>query len=337
MFRGIAVLLVLAHHIVLMEKKWGAGDKILDDIWAWGQSGVDLFFIISGFVMVSITRNKFQNICAARRYIYNRLSRIYPLYWFYSLILLGVYLLWPSLINPSLGGKINFFESFFLLPQNTMPLLIVAWTLIYEMFFYMVFALLFLAPEKYLSKILITWGVCILILNVAWLQPEVSNVISGFTILSSPLCLEFIGGCLIARLIFNGFYEWSKVCLALGIMGLLLSVVYFNITLLNHLHRFYFCGLPYLAVIYGVIALEVSGSKRYLFFMQKIGDLSYSVYLSHSIVINAIGWLWASLFPSSHSIIWISLMVFGSLTAGFVSYRCIELPVTSYLKRVSPY
>jgi len=99
--RGIAVLLVVFSHMLPIENKYSATDKILPDIFMIGISGVDLFFLISGFVMVSVTQNTNQSISKIKLFLYHRFTRIYPLYWFYSILILTVFLLQPSMVNNS--------------------------------------------------------------------------------------------------------------------------------------------------------------------------------------------------------------------------------------------
>jgi len=82
--RGIAVIAVVFSHLVIIEKKYGGSETILPEFLLFGKFGVDLFFVISGFIMVTITRSKFQIPREALKFFYRRVARIYPLYWFYS-------------------------------------------------------------------------------------------------------------------------------------------------------------------------------------------------------------------------------------------------------------
>ena len=109
--RGIAVLLVIAYHLTKIEGKYGHGEGILPSFLTIGMSGVDLFFVISGFVMVTVTRGWFQQKGKPVRFLYHRITRIYPVYWFYSLIVLAIYLVMPELVNSSQAGNIDLFSS----------------------------------------------------------------------------------------------------------------------------------------------------------------------------------------------------------------------------------
>src|SRR5437868_1187412 len=86
--RGAAVLLVLARHILVMEVNYGGGRTLLPEVTKAGDSGVDIFFAISGFIMVFITRGQFQKPGAIPAFFYKRAARIYPLYWLFSLLVI---------------------------------------------------------------------------------------------------------------------------------------------------------------------------------------------------------------------------------------------------------
>jgi peptidoglycan/LPS O-acetylase OafA/YrhL len=114
--RGIAVLAVVLFHFLYIEEKYGGSETLLPDVLQFGMIGVDLFFVISGFVMVTVTRGKFQIPKQAFRFIYHRLIRIYPIYWVYSLLLLIVYFIQPTWINNAQWNQVDILASFLLLP-----------------------------------------------------------------------------------------------------------------------------------------------------------------------------------------------------------------------------
>lgn len=81
------------------------------------QSGVDLFFIINGFVMVIVSRGRFQKFAESKRFLFNRVSRIYPTYWLYYFLTLAVVLVQPGMVN-STHGSSSLLMSFLLLPND---------------------------------------------------------------------------------------------------------------------------------------------------------------------------------------------------------------------------
>ena len=150
--RGIAAVSVVAFHLIPIEAKYGSGESILPNFFEFGMFGVDLFFVISGFVMASLTKGQFQNASNGLTFLYQRLSRIYPVYWFYSALVLMVFFIQPTWVNSAQGNQINILSSFLLWPEATLPLINVGWTLIHEMYFYIIFTVfLFFVPEKILD------------------------------------------------------------------------------------------------------------------------------------------------------------------------------------------
>ena len=113
--RGIAVLSVVFFHLIPIEQKYGGSTSILPTFFQFGMFGVDLFFVISGFVMVTVAKGKYQLPKQALKFVYRRVSRIYPTYWFYSLLVLTIFFIQPAWVNSSQGNQVNILESFLLL------------------------------------------------------------------------------------------------------------------------------------------------------------------------------------------------------------------------------
>jgi peptidoglycan/LPS O-acetylase OafA/YrhL len=132
--RGVAILFVVMLHLLAMEQKYGHGDRLLSDFFTLGASGVDLFFVISGMVMVTATRGLFQRPPAIAQFFYNRLSRVYPLYWIFSLPVLAIYLVRPEMVNASQGIK-SIFLSHSCYCRRIYCLLAVGWALIHVIYF----------------------------------------------------------------------------------------------------------------------------------------------------------------------------------------------------------
>jgi len=124
--RGLAALLVVLTHLPVMEIKHSS-DQILPAFFRFGISGVDLFFVISGFIMVYVTWNAPRAPKQSLKFLFARVSRIYPIYW---LIAGAVFFAWSfkpdiTTYNPV---QTNIVKSFLLWPDQTLPMLKVAWT-----------------------------------------------------------------------------------------------------------------------------------------------------------------------------------------------------------------
>jgi len=77
--RGIAALMVVVSHLLIIERKYSV-DQILGEWAVFGMAGVDLFFVISGFIMVYVMWDRPRGVKASAEFLWGRASRIYPLY-----------------------------------------------------------------------------------------------------------------------------------------------------------------------------------------------------------------------------------------------------------------
>jgi peptidoglycan/LPS O-acetylase OafA/YrhL len=299
-----------------------------------GISGVDLFFVISGFVMVGITRGWFHQIGTVRKFIYHRVTRIYPVYWFYSLVMLAIFL-----VQQKAGGTriVDITASFMLFPQDQLPLLVVGWSLIHEVYFYLVFSLLLIFPERRLLPLMALWGISSII---AWLilspvkSPDVHPI-------ANPLTLEFIAGGLIARIHFSAtstayrgyvflalaFVWWAlgyAICMKLGLplgQSAWLRVLLF--------------GVPAAFAVYALVTIEKYAQWQLPSWLISIGDASFSIYLSHVLVIAMIGHIWEKIGIVGS---WMNgsvlmVMFFSTLSIGLLSFQFIERPLLKFTRR----
>ena len=325
--RGIAVLLVVFTHMFHIETKYALFDFVVPELILIGASGVDLFFLISGFVMISVTRSVFQSRKGIQKFLYHRISRIYPLYWFYSSIILCVYLIQPSLVNSTQGNQVNILASFLLLPQNLLPLVNVGWTLIHEMYFYFVFAVLLFLPKNYLLAGLIAWGGIILVGSIYLLGSDNSF----FDIYFSPLTLEFIVGCMMGKLYFSRVIRGNANAIALTafvvwIVGyFLFREIDGNVTPSGWMRVLGF-GFPAALALYAALLYEKNHAAILPSWICKIGDASYSVYLSHVLVLSVVGRFWALFSVEGYwdNIVMLLIMLSVVLIFGQVSYQYIE-------------
>src|SRR5262249_24241122 len=152
--RALAALSVVIFHLSLIEKKYFAQHIVSTNLGKLGTAGVHLFFVISGFVMVVVSMGQLGKNGAAFQFLLRRMIRILPIYWIYTTIVLVIFIVTPQLVNASTGHKANIIASFTLFPTLSVPLVSQAWTLTYEFFFYIVFAVLICSSKE---KMLPVW------------------------------------------------------------------------------------------------------------------------------------------------------------------------------------
>jgi len=120
--RGIAALMVVVSHLLIIERKYSV-DQILGDWAIYGMAGVDLFFVISGFIMVYVMWDRPRGPKAAGEFLWGRASRIYPLYWVVSLVLFALWLVRPDMVFSSIDAPPDIVKSFALFPDDREPMI----------------------------------------------------------------------------------------------------------------------------------------------------------------------------------------------------------------------
>lgn len=209
-FRGFAALAVVAHHAALSTRGFvGALPDPFTTIFSMGHLGVDFFFVLSGFIIMYVHMDDNRTPAALQRYTFKRLSRIYPAYFPIGVAMLVLYAVMPDL-SASDGRSYSLLSSLLLVPANGPPALSVAWTLVHELMFYLVFVLFFMS-RLWLAIGLLVWVILIFLANL-WYTP------TGW--LRYPLNLmniEFILGVGAAWMVrFQTSYKKGRWIAALG-------------------------------------------------------------------------------------------------------------------------
>ena len=133
--RFIAAFLVVLHHTLppnVHPAHYANIPAWITEISVYGFAGVDIFFVISGFIMAETTRSMQPGASTASGFVFRRFLRIYSGYWPAFLLVLFLSI-WLGIFN---GPEISRWKSFLLLPQE-FYLLNVSWTLTYELYFYL--------------------------------------------------------------------------------------------------------------------------------------------------------------------------------------------------------
>lgn len=333
--RGVATLAVVAFHALAIERKYAGGDLLLPDFLVLGQSGVDLFFVISGFVMVSVTTGRFGRSREMMRFLWGRLTRIYPTYWFYLLLTLAVFLIRPEWVNSSQGEQAGLLSSLLLLPGN--PLLVaVAWSLTHELWFYLVFAALLRFNEKCLLPSLLVWAAIVIAANASL---TLADLPAGLVIALHPFTLEFIVGALVALFISSAYAPRFSGGMSIGAAALIVAAGFpllYAFEVLNGvgLIRAGVVGTLYGLLVFALATLEKEERIVIPRFLLLMGDASYTVYLSHVLVLSVIGRLWALAGPAPDSLfdnLLACLLMFAAVAVyGRLGYRFLEEPILRF-------
>jgi peptidoglycan/LPS O-acetylase OafA/YrhL len=336
--RAFAANLVILSHLFSVEAKYTSGG-VLPAFSIYGVAGVDLFFILSGFIMAALAGVSI----GPSEFLWRRIVRIYPTYWLVSLAVLAVALVAPEIVNSSVSGPISLWRSFMLVPGPTVPLLAVGWTLVYEMYFYLVFAV-FLAVRLPILAGLFTWAIILIVIAMA--APDQVAASPILRVVTSPLTAEFMIGVVIGTLWRNRRTPGAAVTLVIGVAGLAFSIAYLApaVSLATSvqldLWRVGIFGLPCAFIIYGLSGLENRHRIRLPSSFVLVGDASYAIYLSHVLVISAIGRALALSAPAGGvrtSLILIAVGLIAANLGGVVLHLLFERPALRSLHQFSRY
>ena len=331
--RGIAALFVALSHLFIMEQKY-SDDQILGVWIELGMVGVDLFFVISGFIMVYVVWNLRRGLRTVCEFLFARAGRIYPLYWLISLITLFVWLWKPEIVFSSMTGDPNFIKSFLLYPDDHLPFLAIGWTLVHEMFFYLIFALaLFLKPKMMLPFL----GGWVVILSIGILLNLQTNS-PLMAILFNPLSYEFLLGALAAWIMKTYSAPLVKPAIILGVIlslgALFYSYVYHCGMPSTFGQRALYFGLPATLIVYGLAGIELNGNVLSTK-LSRLGDWSYSLYLTHILSLSLAGRLWNQIAQPGiwDNILMLILMPVFAIIISYLSWRFAEKPLLDLVKR----
>lgn len=340
--RGLAAVLVVLVHLSNVERK--EFSTHLTGVFQFGNLGVDLFFVISGVVMSMITLNKFSSAQNAGIFLKHRFFRIFPIYWFYSVIFLAGYLYNPLWFNRSTGHHVDIVQSFLLIPTRGGMLIMQGWTLIYEMYFYLVFFLVLLFVSERLAPLFLSvWGTAIAVSSMLFVGPNWPVL----DVITNPISFEFLAGCLI-------FHVYRKAILRprAGMILVTASVFWLSLVLFWTFHahggnqlwiqesrwaRPACYGVFAALFLLGLMELERSKFIHFARPFEAVGDWSYSIYLSHLAIIEVVGRTTAQF---AARIQWSILLVYAVsfplvFLVGYLSYTWVELPLMKILYKGS--
>jgi len=211
------------------------------------------------------------------------------------------------------------------------PLLSLGWTLNYEMFFYLVFALFLGAPQGLrfpavasVFAILVLLGAAFPAQNPAWIT------------YTDPIILEFVFGMGLARALISGatLPKWGAGALALlGVCGFALLS---RLSLEDLPHRWIMFGLPATALVAGFVWLEAAGARFAWRLPKLLGDASYSLYLTHIFTLGALRWLWTAAEAPQDPLLFTLAGAAASCIVAVLSYKLVERPLVLALSRFVP-
>ena len=323
--RAIAAIAVISYHILyIMVHRLGYTE--LNE--GFGMIGVDLFFVISGFIMVYTSHKLFKIPKSPVIFLAKRILRIVPIYWLYTSLLVILLILSPNLFSNIRFNITNILSSYFFLLSEITPgvngtLLMTGWTLCYEMYFYLLFAFALYFHRKYLLLILSFFFLLGTVSEKFYTPPD------WLSVATKPILFEFLLGASIAIIYLKKNITLLK----------LIFIITFIVTSLIALYNLNYTestrpliwGLPCGLILIAAIYLEKLGLNTPKI-LKSLGDSSYTLYLFHPFILSAISKLFI-LFALTQFIpskIFFLLTLISILIVSYIAYLLIEKPINKF-------
>lgn len=294
-------------------------------------AGVDIFFVISGFIMFHTSQNLFGVVGSPLTFWHRRFIRIVPLYWLFTTLMVLTLLVLGSLVRATEFDLWNVISSYLFYPTERpggriAPVLSLGWTLNYEMFFYVLFGIALLLPKK-IGTISLLVALVLIVLAGNIFSPRDA----ALRFWSDSIILEFgfgvVLGIIYPILKQNQGKPASILLIILGFSLLILLSSF-------ELPRFIMGGIPALLLVTGGLMLPSNIQEKTPNFVLLLGSSSYALYLCHRFILR----LLTIVFDKIHvqPAVEIPMYVITALTLSVASsiavFRYIETPILAALK-----
>lgn len=321
--RALAALSVLVTHVL----QWPLGELNFA-LLKTGRLGVEVFFVISGFIMTMIAGD---GAFRPGQFLSRRAWRIVPAYWAATFLVAALAFAMPNQFRTTVPTLEGLIKSLLFIPSQDpkAPLLLLGWTLDYEAFFYVVFASLFFLGAELRTLVLCALFAGLVALGLSLHAP--GHVEAFYTSMS---LLGFCAGTLVAQLYRHGWLvpEPEVRHALLGAVLVLLAAFYlvpWDNADRAPLHVHLLMTVTAVSIVLLGLQLEVAGRLPRAAMLKYLGDASYSLYLFH---IFAAGAVWAvakRLFDVQQPLVYLACALLAAVAGigfGLLCHHLIERP-----------
>lgn len=319
-FRSIQALrFAAAMYVTLFHiSYWWDYDKdFFPGLFQYGYGAIDLFFVISGFVIVKSAFALQPGWTSLLEFLKNRLGRIYPAYWLFLLLFIVTGMV--DISNRTWGG---FWCAFFLIPGYYKSIIVITWTLRFEMYLYLLMGLVVLNRQfKYVLFFLM--GLSVMAHGANLLAPLLPNWHFPVYGLYNEFMLEIFMGVAIWKV-------YQKVPVGLAIILAVAGLVWFLTPIKLHTSHVLDFGIPSAMLITGLAALEFRQKIKVPEVMVLLGNASYSMYIVHVPIIMTVLKNINIQYATNKGVL--LLLVLAILLLAILSYWYIEKPILRWLK-----
>jgi exopolysaccharide production protein ExoZ len=294
-----------------------------------GRLGVDVFFVISGFIITTIAGDGRFN---PKDFLIRRAFRIIPAYWAATLLITILAVVMPSQFRTTIPTTEGLVKSLLFIPSldPKAPLLLLGWSLNFEAFFYVLFASLFFLKSE--TRTLILLGIFALLIGIGQFATGLGYVEAIYT---SPSLIGFVLGTILAQAHRHGlFARFSAQLRWTTIPALCVLLVAFytddwnggeEIALWKHV----LMSSTALSIVQFALNHEAGGWVGKVKSLKYLGDTSYSIYLFHIFAVGAVWAISKRLFDLQQPLAYLAcatLAISAGLATGLVCHYVVEKP-----------
>jgi exopolysaccharide production protein ExoZ len=325
MLRFFAALAVVAFHALgAPPKGFEVPESAISFALSYGGRGVDLFFVISGFVIFYATHS---SKLMPAEFLRRRVERIVPLYF---VVIFAVTLL--AMTFPAIFGTPNWYTprhiikslAFIAFSDGDMPVVYVGWSLEYEMYFYLAVALLMALTREVWRNIVVIFSAAAILGQI----PGVSAALGNYAFFADPMILEFVLGVIVGSMFVNGRIGWPMaVAAACAIAAVLVG---------DPANRVVVSGVPAACLVAAAAyasrkRIDPSWPERAL---ARLGDASYSIYLAQVETVSLASTAVASLIPAIPPLLLLLVTCCIVVALGLALNILVERPVLKLCRRL---
>ena len=296
----------------------------LDDPFWIGAAGVDVFFVISGYIIWTVGTGP---EATPGVFFWRRLTRVAPAYWLATGAVVALAMLWPTLLRQVTLSPAHIALSLAFVqhidPRGLpFPVLPPGWSLNYEAVFYALFTVVLFAPAALRFRLLLAALGGVIVFGV--LDPP------AYYLGANMMLLQFGAGAWLARRQQLGRRILPEIGAALAAIGVLLLASQGLTGLRSDLWRPLLWGVPAAMIVAGAVALEPLRAIRPPAALLRLGDASYAIYLCHFVAVDLVARAMGVLNPW----VFVPTAIAASIAAGMAFHRWIERPLIAGARRL---
>jgi peptidoglycan/LPS O-acetylase OafA/YrhL len=312
MMRGIAALSVVFCHLGIIGK---------------GGFGVDLFFCISGFIMMLVTEKSCDG------FLKKRLLRICPLYYLLTIGAFTMAFIIPNIFRTANTKFIDLLCSFLFLGSHSRIIVGVGWTLCYEMFFYLLFFIAFKISHK--NRHIISTMFLTLIVLIGIIIKPTNEYLEFYT---RPILLEFALGMWAYKILYrrtnrDNTIQYNTIQYNTILLLLTAIIIYGALFFVRlPIDRLFVAGVP--TFVFFLLIFKALQNSQVPKLLVILGNISYSLYLTHTFVITSFSRLIMNI---DHKVTFLSIVASAlsisiAIGTAYLSWYLIENKLTNWIK-----